>query len=71
MNVSLALADNDLLTYRDSEGHEHPVTSAADWDKRRKAILTHIQEVMGPLPDASQKVPLDLQVTKILAASED
>src|SRR5437762_12367819 len=66
MNVSLALADNDLLTYLDPEGHEHPITRPADWDKRRKAILTHIQEVMGPLPDASRKVPLDLQVNEVV-----
>jgi len=67
INVSRAFADkNNLLTYRDSEGHEHPVTSPADWDKRRKAILTHIQEVMGSLPDASRKVPLDVQVTEIV-----
>ncbi len=67
MNSSLAFADkNNLLTYLDPEGHERPVTRPADWDKRRKAILTHMQEVMGPLPDASQKVPLDLQVNEVV-----
>src|SRR5204863_553369 len=29
-------------------------------------ILTHMQEVMGPLPDTSRKVPLDVQVTEIV-----
>jgi dienelactone hydrolase len=53
-----------LLTYRDPQGREHPVTGPADWDKRRAEILTHMQEVMGPLPEASKKVPLGMQVTE-------
>ena len=31
---------------------------------RRKAILSAMQEVMGPLPDASRKVPLDVKVVE-------
>ena len=53
-----------LLTYRDAEGTEHTVASAADWAKRRDHILANMQEVMGPLPPASRKVPLDLHVTE-------
>src|SRR5437899_2159931 len=40
-----------LLVYRDADGKEHPVNSAADWAKRRAHILANMQEVMGPLPD--------------------
>jgi pimeloyl-ACP methyl ester carboxylesterase len=51
-----------LLVYRDIEGKEHPVRSADDWAKRRAHILANMQRVMGPLPDASRKVPLDVGV---------
>jgi dienelactone hydrolase len=53
-----------LLIYRDADGTEHPVKNAADWSKRRAHILANMQEVMGPLPDASNKVSLDVQVAE-------
>ena len=54
-----------LLVYRDADGKEHPVRTAADWAKRRAHILAHMQEVMGPLPDESRKVPLDVKVEEV------
>ena len=60
-----ALAHADvpaLLNYRDSDGRSKPVATAADWAKRRAQILTNMQEVMGPLPADSKKVPLDPKV---------
>jgi pimeloyl-ACP methyl ester carboxylesterase len=53
-----------LLVWRDEQGKEHPVKTPADWQKRRAHILAAMQEVMGPLPDDSRKVPLDVQVTE-------
>src|SRR5438105_451810 len=53
-----------LLVWRDADGKEHPVTTPADWEKRRQHILANMQEVMGPLPDDSQKVPLDVHITE-------
>ena len=53
-----------LLVYRDASGTEHPVTTAAGWARRRADILANMQQVMGPLPDATRKVPLDVQVTE-------
>lgn len=53
-----------LLIYKDADGKPHPVTTAGDWAKRREHILANMQAVMGPLPDDSRKVPLDLQVTE-------
>jgi acetyl esterase/lipase len=53
-----------LLVYRDAEGKEHPITTPTDWAKRRAHILANMQEVMGPLPDASAKVPLDVRITE-------
>src|SRR5262249_58845973 len=51
-----------LLVYRDAAGREYPVRSAADWAKRREHILANMQLVMGPLPDAARRVPLDVRV---------
>src|SRR5260370_37039225 len=53
-----------LLVYRDADGAEHPVRTADEWAKRRAHILANLQLVMGPLPDASRKGPLDVQVTE-------
>jgi dienelactone hydrolase len=53
-----------LLVYRDAEGKDHPITTAEEWAKRRAHILANMQEVMGPLPDESRKVPLDVRVTE-------
>jgi dienelactone hydrolase len=49
-----------LLEYRDDSG-VHAIKTAADWAKRRDHILAHMQAVMGNLPDAKSKVPLDVQ----------
>ena len=51
-----------LLVYRDASGAEHAIRTAADWEKRRAHILANMQRVMGPLPDTSRHVPLDVQV---------
>jgi neutral ceramidase len=51
-----------LLTYKDAAGNLKEVKSAKEWQKRRHQILDGMQQVMGPLPDASRKVPLDLKI---------
>ncbi|MBI5385137.1 MAG: alpha/beta fold hydrolase [Verrucomicrobia bacterium] len=51
-----------LLAWRDAKGFEHPVTTQSEWQKRRADILANMQSVMGPLPGASRKVPLDVRV---------
>jgi len=53
---------SNLLTYADAGGTLHPVATPADWQKRREHILAAMQAVMGPLPDDSGKVPLDVKV---------
>jgi Glucuronyl esterase, fungi len=52
----------ELMVYRDESGASHPVKIFADWDIRRAHILANVREVMGPFPDASKRVPLDIQV---------
>ncbi|MFN4258137.1 MAG: alpha/beta hydrolase [Gemmataceae bacterium] len=54
----------NLLVYRDEQGKEHVIRTPAEWAKRRQHILASMQLVMGPVPDASRKVPLDVQVTE-------
>lgn len=51
----------DLLFYKDG-GKAVPVKTSADWAKRRAHILANMQVVMGTMPDASRKVPLDPQI---------
>jgi dienelactone hydrolase len=55
---------SNLLLYRDAAGTLHPITTAAQWAKRRAHILASMQEVMGPLPAATSRVPLDVRVTE-------
>lgn len=50
-----------LLVWRDGVGKEHPIKTQAEWAKRRAHILANMQKVMGELPDASKKAPLDLK----------
>lgn len=52
----------NLLNWMGADGILHPVKSAADWHKRREHILANMQLVMGTLPDASRKLPLDVKV---------
>jgi dienelactone hydrolase len=40
------------------------VKTPADWGRRRVDILKSMEVVMGPFPNSSQRVPLDIQVEK-------
>ncbi|HEV3257348.1 MAG TPA: alpha/beta fold hydrolase [Gemmataceae bacterium] len=55
-----------LLVYRDEGDKEHRVKTAADWARRRAHIVASMQLVMGPLPAASRKVPLDVRYTDVV-----
>ena len=52
----------DLLVYESAAGKIRKVKSLRQWQKKRNQILYGMQQVMGPLPDASKKVPPDLQI---------
>src|SRR6516162_3741978 len=52
----------NLLVYLDAAGKPVPIKSPGDWAKRREHILANMQQVMGPLPPDSKKVPLDMKV---------
>jgi hypothetical protein len=52
----------NLLHYLDDGGKSVPVRTPVEWEKRRRHILANMQLVMGPLPEDTRKVPLDLKV---------
>jgi predicted dienelactone hydrolase len=54
----------DLMNFKGSSGKIQKVKNSRDWEKRRLQILDNMQLVMGPMPDASKKVPLDIQVSE-------
>ncbi len=56
------LSRDVLLEYHDSEGKVRPVTTAADWQKRRAEIVRGMQQVMGKFPSKDRRVPLDVKV---------
>ncbi len=52
---------SNLLVYKDAKGKDHPITTPAQWKKRRQHILENMQLVMGPMPDESRRVPLEME----------
>lgn len=52
---------SDLSYYLDPNGYPRPVLTAADWQTRRQHVLHHMQTVMGPLPDRTKLLPLDMK----------
>ena len=52
----------NLMTYVNFMGDIVPVETPANWKIRRAHILANMQVVMGPMPDDSVRVPLDIQV---------
>jgi dienelactone hydrolase len=55
-----------LLVVRDADGRDHPITQASDWARRREHTLASMEQVMGPLPRPTRKLPLDVNVTEIV-----
>lgn len=56
-----------LLVVLDSHSREQPVRTIAEWSQRRAHILANMQQVMGPLPGAERRCPLDVQVVEEVA----
>jgi dienelactone hydrolase len=51
-----------LLNYIDAQGNERPIQRNIEWVRRRHHILLNMQKVAGAFPEASRRIPLDLQV---------
>lgn len=52
----------NLLAYRAEDGTARPVRSIEDWRKRRAEIVRGMLAVMGPIPDNTRRVPLDVAI---------
>lgn len=51
-----------LLNWIDDSGQAQAVKSVEQWQSRRAHILSHMQAIMGPLPEAASKGELDIRV---------
>ncbi len=56
------LPRENLLLHRASDGTIKAVRSPDDWLMRRAEILKGVREVMGRLPGAEKRVPLDMKI---------
>jgi dienelactone hydrolase len=56
------LERENLLQYRSADGTVAVVRTAADWRERRAEILAGAQTVMGKLPDAGRRAPLEVKI---------
>ncbi|GMU20298.1 MAG: hypothetical protein AMXMBFR13_03950 [Phycisphaerae bacterium] len=52
----------DLLVTTGADGKRQIIRTPEEWQTRRRAILSNMQRVMGPLPESSERVPLDIEV---------
>jgi hypothetical protein len=64
------LPATNLLVYADPAGRVQPVNTLAEWERRRAAILSAMQSIMGPLPGPEKRCPLDVtQIEEVDAGS--
>jgi len=56
------LPRENLLVYRSQDDARKPVATTDDWLQRRKEIVAGMQAVMGRLPGAEKRCPLDVKV---------
>jgi pimeloyl-ACP methyl ester carboxylesterase len=52
----------NLGYYLDQNEKPHAIKTVDDWLIRKQHILTNMQQVMGPLPNPKQKIPLDVKI---------
>jgi dienelactone hydrolase len=51
-----------LLAYQDQAGRIAPVQTTDDWLARRATVVSAMQQIMGPLPGAAKRCPLDMKI---------
>ena len=56
------LPRDNLLVFHGANGENVPVRSVADWVRRREEIVAGMATVMGQLPGAEKRCPLEMQV---------
>jgi dienelactone hydrolase len=52
----------DLSYYLREDGTRAPIHTVADWQHRRRQIISDMQEVMGPLPHPKSPVSLEVHI---------
>ena len=52
----------NLLEFHAAPDRVAPVRTTAEWQRRRAEILAGMQAVMGPLPGAAKRAPLDVRL---------
>src|SRR5712691_3300735 len=55
------LPRTNLLVFQNRRAELIPVKSKADWLKRRAEIVAGMQAIMGPLPGAEKRCPMELK----------
>lgn len=55
------LPHENLTILTAAGGQSEPITSVAQWERRKQQVRDAVQLVMGPLPMPSEKTPLDVQ----------
>jgi len=53
---------HDLTFFVDDAGHQQPIRTIADWEKRKAEVLLGLQAVMGDLPADDRRVPLTVEI---------
>src|SRR6266446_2761358 len=56
------LPRTNLLVFQNRRAELIPVKSKADWLKRRAEIVAGMQAIMGPLPGAEKRCPMELKI---------
>ena len=53
------LSRTDLLSFRDADGRVRRATNLEEWQHRRRTIVNAMQAIMGRLPAADRRCPLE------------
>ena len=62
VTATVPISHTNLLVFHTQSGAVAPVKTRADWERRRREILWGMTDIMGPLPSAEKRGPLDLRV---------
>ena len=56
------LPRDNLAVFRDKSGKTQEVMTVDDWQIRRQSIVQAMESIMGKLPGAEKRCPLDLKI---------
>ncbi len=64
LSAAERLDRENLMQFHAAPDRVAPVTTTIEWQKRRAEIVAGMQAVMGPLPGAAKRGPLDVKVER-------